>query len=99
MKALGCVYGQGYYFAHPLSEAEIEAPGPWLQLRDSPETTPIYVAAIGEFDEGDVPIVPTPRRRNADLPVAAEDAEDAEDAESPGPERRKKPRSARPKAA
>ena len=40
MKALGCVYGQGYYFAHPLSEAEIEAPGPWLQLRDSVETTP-----------------------------------------------------------
>jgi diguanylate cyclase (GGDEF)-like protein len=45
MKALGCVYGQGYYFAHPLTEAEIEAPGPWLELRDSVDTTPQHAGA------------------------------------------------------
>jgi len=96
MKALGCGYGQGYYFAHPLSEAEIEAPGPWLQLRDSLETTPIYVAAIGELDEGDVPIVPTPRRRQSDAPVTKPTAERTK---TPRPERRRKARVARPKAA
>ena len=31
MRALGCVYGQGYYFAHPLAEAQIEGGGPWLE--------------------------------------------------------------------
>jgi len=94
MKALGCVYGQGYYFAYPLTESEIEAPGPWLQLRDSLDTTPLHFAAISELDEGDVPIVPTPRRRKADAPVVTPTAE-----HTPRPERRRKPRVARTKAA
>ena len=96
MKALGCVHGQGYYFAHPLTESEIEAPGPWLQLRDSLETTPLFVAAISELDEGDVPIVPTPRRRKADAQIAAPAAESTK---APRPERRRKPRVSRSKAA
>ena len=96
MKALGCVHGQGYYFAHPLTESEIEAPGPWLQLRDSLETTPIYVAGISELGEGDVPIVPTPRRRKADAPIATPAAEITA---APRAERRRKPRASRSKAA
>ena len=31
MRALGCTYGQGYFFAHPLAEAQIEGGGPWLE--------------------------------------------------------------------
>jgi diguanylate cyclase (GGDEF)-like protein len=31
MRALGCTYGQGYYFAHPLAQARIEGGGPWLE--------------------------------------------------------------------
>ncbi len=31
MRALGCTYGQGYYFAHPLAEGQIEGGGPWLE--------------------------------------------------------------------
>ena len=88
MKALGCVYGQGYYFAKPLTEADIEAPGPWLQLRDAPETTPVHRAEDAarrspRQDEGAAPADP--------MPAAA--------AAQPRAERRRKPRVARPKAA
>ncbi|MDQ2934304.1 MAG: EAL domain-containing protein, partial [Chloroflexota bacterium] len=31
MRAMGCTYGQGYYFAHPLAEAQIEGGGQWLE--------------------------------------------------------------------
>ena len=99
MKALGCVYGQGYYFAHPLSEAEIEAPGPWLQLRDSVETAP--------------PIKPDdPPVEKADADEEADAAPDVEPRPEAAPRRRTsrtpatewrrkptKPRATRSKAA
>ena len=85
MKALGCVYGQGYYFAHPLTEAEIEAPGPWLELRDSIETTPQRPTQAEPVGDGAEPVAatgtaerrtgggtpPTERRRKPSKPTKA----------------------------
>jgi len=100
MRALGCVYGQGYYFAHPLTEVEIEAPGPWLMLRDATQKPGATLADV-VFAAAEPPpaIGPTPalapapgskrRRRPAGATHKAAEVT----------ERRRKPRTVRPKAA
>ena len=100
MRALGCVYGQGYYFAHPLTEVEIEAPGPWLSLRDA-EQDPDATLADVVFAAAEPPPAPGPtpalapasgsKRRRQPAAAGHKAAEVTE--------RRRKPRAVRPKAA